>query len=170
MHVPVTCRLHLFAWSIRFLWYAMRVRLHISLKICTLKILIILVNLCQVSWSSACHATLYFEDTIYIFCCFAKVIATVGHSKHIFIVLSLLSSAVGSQATITASFSIINQCLALNCFPRVKVIHTSKTIHGQVYIPDVNWLLMIFSLSVTIGFRDLVKIGNATSIPFFHFS
>ncbi|MCH80357.1 potassium transporter 8-like, partial [Trifolium medium] len=87
-----------------------------------------------------------------------------SHSKHIFIVLSLLSSAVGSQATITASFSIINQCLALNCFPRVKVIHTSKTIHGQVYIPDVNWLLMIFSLSVTVGFRDLVKIGNATSL------
>ncbi|XP_058732389.1 potassium transporter 25-like [Vicia villosa] len=87
-----------------------------------------------------------------------------SHSKHIFIVVSLLASAVGSQATITACFSIINQCLALNCFPRVKVIHTSKTIHGQVYIPDVNWLLMIFSLAVTIGFRDMVKIGNATSL------
>lgn len=85
-------------------------------------------------------------------------------SKHVFIVLSLLSSAVGSQATITASFSIINQCLALNCFPRVKVIHTSKTIHGQIYISDVNWLLMIFSLAVTVGFRDMVKIGNATSL------
>ncbi|KAJ1437776.1 Potassium transporter [Sesbania bispinosa] len=84
------------------------------------------------------------------------------HCKHLFIVLSLLSSAVGSQATITACFSIINQCLALNCFPRVKVIHTSKTIHGQIYIPDVNWLLMIFSLTVTVSFRDLVKIGNAT--------
>ncbi|CAI8620063.1 unnamed protein product [Vicia faba] len=87
-----------------------------------------------------------------------------SHSKHLFIVVSLLSSAVGSQATITACFSIINQCLALNCFPRVKVVHTSKTIHGQVYIPDVNWLLMIFSLTVTIGFRDMVKIGNATSL------
>ncbi|KAJ1394252.1 Potassium transporter [Sesbania bispinosa] len=86
------------------------------------------------------------------------------HCKHLFIVLSLLSSAVGSQATITACFSIINQCLALNCFPRVKVIHTSKTIHGQIYIPDVNWLLMIFSLTVTVSFRDLVKIGNATGL------
>jgi len=83
----------------------------------------------------------------------------------LYIVLSLLSSAVGSQATITACFSIINQCLALNCFPRVKVIHTSKTINGQIYIPDVNWLLMIFSLTVTIGFRDIVKIGNATGTP-----
>ncbi|RDX60449.1 Potassium transporter 8, partial [Mucuna pruriens] len=84
--------------------------------------------------------------------------------KHVYIVLSLLSSAVGSQATITACFSIINQCLALNCFPRVKVIHTSKTINGQIYIPDVNWLLMIFSLTVTVGFRDIVKIGNATGL------
>ncbi|KAK7320199.1 hypothetical protein RJT34_04935 [Clitoria ternatea] len=87
-----------------------------------------------------------------------------SHCKHLFIVLSLLASAVGSQATITACFSIINQCLALNCFPRVKVIHTSKTIHGQIYIPDVNWLLMILSLTVTIGFRDIVKIGNATGL------
>ncbi|KAK7358109.1 hypothetical protein VNO77_00030 [Canavalia gladiata] len=87
-----------------------------------------------------------------------------SHCKHLFIVLSLVSSAVGSQATITACFSIINQCLALNCFPRVKVIHTSKTIHGQIYIPDVNWLLMIFSLTVTVGFRDIVKIGNATGL------
>lgn len=85
-----------------------------------------------------------------------------GPIRHLFIVLSLLASAVGSQATITASFSVINQCLTLNCFPRVKVIHTSDKIHGQVYIPDVNWLLMIFSLTVTIGFSDIVKIGHAT--------
>ncbi|XP_024929724.3 potassium transporter 25 [Ziziphus jujuba] len=86
------------------------------------------------------------------------------HIRHFFIVLSLLASAVGSQATITASFSIINQCLALGCFPRVKVIHTSDKINGQVYIPDINWLLMVLSLAVTIGFRDITKIGNATGL------
>ncbi|KAK9277854.1 hypothetical protein L1049_027411 [Liquidambar formosana] len=84
--------------------------------------------------------------------------------RHVFIAWSLLASAVGSQATITASFSIINQCLALGCFPRVKVIHTSDKIHGQVYIPDVNWVLMALSLSVTIGFHDIVRIGNATGL------
>lgn len=89
-----------------------------------------------------------------------------GHWKHVFIILSLFASAVGSQATITACFSVINQCLALNCFPRVKVIHTSKKIYGQIYIPDVNWLLMILSLTVTVGFRDIVKIGNATGMLF----
>ncbi|KAL3570724.1 hypothetical protein D5086_027973 [Populus alba] len=86
------------------------------------------------------------------------------HLRHVFILLSLLASAVGSQATITASFSIINQCLALRCFPRVKVIHTSDKRLGQVYIPDVNWLLMALSLSVTIGFHDITRIANAAGM------
>ncbi|KAI9174231.1 hypothetical protein LWI28_014302 [Acer negundo] len=84
--------------------------------------------------------------------------------SHIFVVLSLLASAVGSQATITASFSIINQCLALGCFPRVKVIHTSDKKHGQVYIPDANWLLMILSLTVTIGFHNVLQIAYAAGL------
>ncbi|KAJ6868361.1 hypothetical protein NC651_033434 [Populus alba x Populus x berolinensis] len=86
------------------------------------------------------------------------------HLRHVFILLSLLASAVGSQATITATFSIINQCLALRCFPRVKVIHTSDKRLGQVYIPDVNWLLMALSLSVTIGFHDITRIANAAGM------
>lgn len=90
--------------------------------------------------------------------------ATAENFRHVFIVLSLLASAVGSQATITACFSTINQCLALGCFPRVKVVHTSAKIHGQIYIPDINWLLMILSLSVTIGFHDIARIANATGI------
>ncbi|KAG6753812.1 hypothetical protein POTOM_041811 [Populus tomentosa] len=98
------------------------------------------------------------------------------HLRHVFILLSLLASAVGSQATITASFSIINQCRALSCFPRVKVIHTSDKRHGQVYIPDVNWLLMALSLSITLGFHDVTRIANAaaffshfiTNLPAFH--
>ncbi|KAM2780878.1 hypothetical protein COP1_015970 [Malus domestica] len=84
--------------------------------------------------------------------------------RHGFVVFSLLASVVGCQATITACFSIINQCLALGCFPRVKVIHTSDEIHGQVYIPDINWLLMVLSLVVTIGFHDIIKIGSATGL------
>ncbi|XWS50863.1 hypothetical protein CRYUN_Cryun12cG0126100 [Craigia yunnanensis] len=86
------------------------------------------------------------------------------HVHHVFVILSLLASAIGSQATITACFSIINQCLALGCFPRVKVVHTSDKIHGQVYIPDVNWILMILSLGVTIGFHDTVRIGKASGM------
>ena len=83
---------------------------------------------------------------------------------HAFAVLSVFASAVGSQATITASFSIINQCQALGCFPRVKVVHTSDKIRGQVYVPDVNWLFMTLSIGITVGFRDIAPIGKATGM------
>lgn len=84
--------------------------------------------------------------------------------QHIFAVLSLFASAVGSQATITAGFSIINQCQALDCFPRVQIVHTSEMVRGQVYVPDANWVFMALSLSVTIGLHDISSIGKATGL------
>lgn len=86
-------------------------------------------------------------------------------------VIATLATVVGSQAIISATFSIISQCRALKCFPRVKVIHTSDQIHGQIYIPEVNWILMILCLSVVIGFKDTDKIGNAYgTLPQYLFS
>ncbi|OMO88353.1 potassium transporter [Corchorus capsularis] len=76
-------------------------------------------------------------------------------------IIATLATVVGSQAIISATFSLISQCRALSCFPRVKIIHTSKQIHGQIYIPEVNWMLMLLCLAVVIGFRDTDMIGNA---------
>uniref|UniRef100_A0A1J3D9H6 Potassium transporter n=1 Tax=Noccaea caerulescens TaxID=107243 RepID=A0A1J3D9H6_NOCCA len=76
-------------------------------------------------------------------------------------VIATLAAIVGSQAVITATFSIIKQCHALGCFPRVKVVHTSKHIYGQIYIPEINWILMIVTLAIAIGFQDTTLIGNA---------
>ncbi|XP_042015631.1 potassium transporter 6-like isoform X1 [Salvia splendens] len=84
--------------------------------------------------------------------------------EHIFAVLSLFASAVGSQATITAGFSIIHQCQALDCFPRVKVVHTSNKIFGQVYVADANWLFMVLSIAFTIGLHDTSKLARATGL------
>ncbi|XP_043701148.1 probable potassium transporter 13 [Telopea speciosissima] len=76
-------------------------------------------------------------------------------------IIATLATVVGSQAIISAIFSIISQCRALRCFPRVKIVHTSSQIHGQIYIPEINWILMVLCLAVVIGFRDTVMIGNA---------
>lgn len=76
-------------------------------------------------------------------------------------IIATLAAIVGSQAIITATFSIVKQLQALGCFPRVKVVHTSKHIYGQVYIPEINWLLMILTLAITLGFRETPQIGNA---------
>ncbi|KAK8956412.1 Potassium transporter 8 [Platanthera guangdongensis] len=78
--------------------------------------------------------------------------------------IAILAAVVGSQAVITGTFSIIKQCSALGCFPRVKIIYTSHKFYGQVYIPDINWILMILCLAVTIGFRDTKRLGNASGL------
>ncbi|XP_073046130.1 potassium transporter 4-like [Primulina eburnea] len=76
-------------------------------------------------------------------------------------VIATLAAIVASQAIISATFSIVKQCHALGCFPRVKVVHTSKQIYGQIYIPEINWIMMILTLAVAIGFQDTTTIGNA---------
>ncbi|CAA0823821.1 Potassium transporter 11 [Striga hermonthica] len=76
-------------------------------------------------------------------------------------IVATLAAIVASQATISATFSIIKQALALGCFPRVKVVHTSKKFLGQIYIPDINWILMVLCIAVTAGFRNQSQIGNA---------
>lgn len=76
--------------------------------------------------------------------------------------IAILQAVVGSQAIITGTFSIIKQCSAMGCFPKVKIIHTSSKVHGQIYIPEINWCLMLLCLAITVGFRDTKRMGNAS--------
>lgn len=80
------------------------------------------------------------------------------------LVIAILAAVVGSQAIITGTFSIIKQCSSLGCFPRVKIVNTSSKIHGQIYIPEINWTLLLLCLAVTIGFRDTKRMGNASGL------
>nr|KJB77990.1 hypothetical protein B456_012G171200 [Gossypium raimondii] len=80
------------------------------------------------------------------------------------LVIAILAAVVGSQAIITGTFSIIKQCSSLGCFPKVKIVHTSSKIHSQIYIPEINWLLMVLCLAVTVGFRDTRHMGNASGL------
>ncbi|EFJ34440.1 hypothetical protein SELMODRAFT_230349 [Selaginella moellendorffii] len=79
-------------------------------------------------------------------------------------VIATVAAIVASQATISATFSIVKQSVALGCFPRVKIIHTSNRILGQIYVPEVNWILMLLCLAITAGFRETTQIGNAYGI------
>jgi K+ transporter len=76
-------------------------------------------------------------------------------------IIATLAAVVASQATISATYSIVKQALALGCFPRVSVVHTSKKFLGQIYIPDINWILMILCIAVTAGFKNKIQIANA---------
>ncbi|KAL7135253.1 hypothetical protein ABFS83_11G081100 [Erythranthe nasuta] len=76
-------------------------------------------------------------------------------------VVANAAAIIASQAMISGSFAIISQSLSLGCFPRVKVVHTSAKYEGQVYIPEINYILMVACVVVTYGFKTTEKIGNA---------
>ncbi|XP_057862193.2 putative potassium transporter 12 isoform X4 [Cryptomeria japonica] len=78
--------------------------------------------------------------------------------------IATVAAIIGSQATISATFAIIKQSVALGCFPMVKVVHTSKQFAGQIYIPEINWILMILCLVITAGFKNTTQIGHAYGI------
>ncbi|KAH9310882.1 hypothetical protein KI387_025917, partial [Taxus chinensis] len=79
-------------------------------------------------------------------------------------VVAVASSIIASQAMISATFSIIKQSMSMGCFPRVTVVHTSPKYEGQVYIPEVNYILMLACVIVTASFKDTTHIGNAYGI------
>lgn len=75
-----------------------------------------------------------------------------------------LAAIVASQAVISSTFSIVQQCHAFECFPRIKAVHSRRWLNGQIFIPELNWVLMIISLAVTVGFGDTSHIGYAYGI------
>lgn len=79
-------------------------------------------------------------------------------------VLAIAASIIGSQAMISCAFATISHSQALGCFPRVKILHTSKQYQGQLYIPEVNFLLGFAACVVTVAFKTTVVIGEAHGI------
>lgn len=80
--------------------------------------------------------------------------------------LALATSAavIASQALISGAFSITQQAIQLGYCPRMSIIHTSETEHGQIYIPEVNRALMVGCLTIVVGFRSTSALGAAYGI------
>ncbi|GJU11390.1 putative potassium transporter 12 [Tanacetum coccineum] len=85
-------------------------------------------------------------------------------------VVATIAAVIASQAMISASFSCIKQFMALGCFPRLKVIHTSRKFIGQIYIPVINWFLMIVCVLVVATFQSTTDIANAYGLVSFRSS
>ncbi|CAI9092365.1 OLC1v1027582C1 [Oldenlandia corymbosa var. corymbosa] len=79
-------------------------------------------------------------------------------------VLATLAATIASQSMISATFSIVKQSLALGCFPRVNIKQTSAEHEGQVYSPEINYILMIICIALVLTFRQGVEIGNAYGV------
>lgn len=80
------------------------------------------------------------------------------------LMLATMAAIVASQALISGAFSITRQCVQLGYCPRVTIVHTSKVESGQIYIPEVNWALMLGCLAVVFGFGSVSALGAAYGI------
>lgn len=72
-----------------------------------------------------------------------------------------IAALIASRTMTTATFSCIKQSTALGCFPRLKIIHTSRKFMGQIYIPVLNWFLLAFALVLVCSIASIYEIGNA---------
>lgn len=80
------------------------------------------------------------------------------------LILSTLATIIASQAVISAIFSLTKQAVLLGLYPRLNIVQTSATEKGQVYIPQMNIVLALGTLLVTIVFKDSNAIAHAYGI------
>jgi KUP system potassium uptake protein len=77
------------------------------------------------------------------------------------VVLATLATIIASQAIITGSFSMTRQAMQLGWLPGVAIRQTSDRIYGQIYVPVVNWLLMLATIATTVAFGSSAALAGA---------
>ena len=80
------------------------------------------------------------------------------------IILATSAAIIASQAVISGAFSLTMQAVQLGFTPRVKILHTSSREYGQIYVPGVNWALMIGCVAVVLGFGTSSRLASAYGI------
>jgi KUP system potassium uptake protein len=80
------------------------------------------------------------------------------------VVLSTIATVIASQATISGTFSMTKQAIALGFLPRMRILHTSEREIGQIYIPAVNWAQLVAVLLAVIVFGSSEKLAAAYGI------
>jgi len=84
------------------------------------------------------------------------------------VALSTLATVIASQGLISGAFSLTMQGVQLGYLPRIRILHTSSSHFGQIYVPVVNWLLLISTILLVVGFKTSSNLaatyGSAVSL------
>jgi KUP system potassium uptake protein len=80
------------------------------------------------------------------------------------VILATLATVIASQAVISGAFSLAQQAIALNLLPRMTVTHTSETRSGQIYMPQINTMLLIAVVLLVLGFGSSAALSSAYGI------
>jgi KUP system potassium uptake protein len=84
-----------------------------------------------------------------------------GWARLPMVLLATAATIIASQAVITGAFSVAAQASKLGLLPRLRVVHTSASAYGQVYVPAINWTLMISVLILVFAFKSSAKLAYA---------
>ncbi|MDN5864347.1 MAG: KUP/HAK/KT family potassium transporter [Gammaproteobacteria bacterium] len=85
-------------------------------------------------------------------------------SLYILVGLATAAAVIASQAVISGAFSLMSQAIALNVSPRVKIVRTSSTERGQIYIPSLNFVLMTACIVLAVGFQTSSNLAGAYGV------
>jgi len=77
------------------------------------------------------------------------------------VVLATAATVIAAQSVVTGAFSVAKQAGQLGYLPRLRILHTSEDTQGQVYVPFVNWLLLVAVLTLVFAFRSSFALANA---------
>lgn len=77
------------------------------------------------------------------------------------VALATAATVIASQAVISGTFSLTRQAVQLGQLPRLRVVQTDRNHIGQIYIPFINWALMLATISLVIGFESSSNLGSA---------
>ena len=80
------------------------------------------------------------------------------------VILATMAAVIASQATISGTYSMTKQAIALGLLPRMRIMHTSESEIGQIYIPAVNWLQLAVVLIAVVGFGSSDELAGAYGI------
>ena len=77
------------------------------------------------------------------------------------VLLATAATVIGSQAVITGAYSVASQAAHLGYLPRLRIAHTSESTIGQIYVPWINWLLMVSVLTLVFAFQTSSALAYA---------
>jgi len=80
------------------------------------------------------------------------------------IVLATMATVIASQAVISGAFSMTRQAIQMGYLPRMNIVHTSESEIGQIYIPQVNWVLLAFVVALVLGFQSSSQLAAAYGV------
>jgi KUP system potassium uptake protein len=80
------------------------------------------------------------------------------------VVLATAATIIASQATISGAYSMTHQAIQLGYLPRLNIQHTSAKVIGQIYVPAVNWTLLLVVAAAVVGFGSSTKLASAYGV------